>query len=441
MGFDNGADNRWQGYSHQELYDMLHSGPGSTAAGAAANRWSSMAGALSDIQQDIATGVSGSGATWVGAAADSARGALGPLGDWAQQASAAADMMRISTELQGDLLGKARADMPVPVPDPPPLSPINQLITGQVDHEVIELAQEASAQRAYQVMAQYESGTTDNTSTLGEFGEPPALVVDTTPITGTAVRGPVRFGESVRPVPRGSGGARSGPSTERSSGPARPRTSSTSRPARSTGSAPREVEPTAGEQSGRTSGAPTSPRSPGSSGSPGSSERAATGPSTGTSSAEAAGRPAAAELGTDGRTSIGSGTHAQSTAPSSAPVESTAGPGRGRYVSGGEPGRADTGRTPSGSDRFGGDRSGGGQSGTTTTSGTTTSSNAPDGRNSGSVGTPITGAVVPSARRPQHEDEPDDAVHESKYLIEADDIYGDRLSYSPRVIGESRPRR
>jgi hypothetical protein len=54
---------------------------------------------------------------------------------------------------------------------------------------------------------------------------------------------------------------------------------------------------------------------------------------------------------------------------------------------------------------------------------------------------PVTGAVVPAARRPEQEDEPDDLLHESKYLIEADDIYGDRLSYSPPVIGESRRRR
>ena len=61
MGLDNwsgsgsgtASGNRWQGYSHQQLYNMLHSGPGPAAAGTAADRWSTMAGALSDIQQDI----------------------------------------------------------------------------------------------------------------------------------------------------------------------------------------------------------------------------------------------------------------------------------------------------------------------------------------------------------------------------------------------------
>jgi hypothetical protein len=423
MGRDSGAENRWQGYSHQELYDMLHSGPGSTAAGAAADRWSRMAGALADIQQDISTGVNGSGATWVGAAADSARGALGPLGDWAQQASAAADMMRISTELQGDLIGKARAEMPVPVPAPPPTSPISQLITGQVDHEVIELAHEAAAQQAYQVMAQYEAGTTDNTSTLGDFGEPPELVVDTAPITGVAVRGPVRFGSSVRQVPRGATGERATPMTERSAGTARPGTASSGRTTRATGSAPREVEATPGEpaSAGKASGAPASPRTPGTTTSTSSA-----------SSAEGTGQAAGPQEQAGPRPTAGP---AQSTATSSAPT--------GRNTPVADPRQA-TGRTPGGVGNGGSGGSGGSGrfGGTTTTSGIP----APDsgdnrGGGGGSVGMPVTGAVVPAARRPEQEDEPDDLLHESKYLIEADDIYGDRLSYSPPVIGESRRRR
>lgn len=416
MGRDSGAENRWQGYSHQELYDMLHSGPGSTAADTAADRWSSMAGALADIQQDISTGVNGSGATWVGAAADSARGALGPLGDWAQQASSAADMMRISTELQGDLLGKARAEMPVPVPAPPPTSPISQLITGQVDHEIIELAHEAAAQQAYQVMAQYEAGTTDNTSTLGEFGEPPELVVDTAPITGVAVRGPVRFGSSVRQVPRGATGERAPSLTERSTGAARPGTASGSRTTRATGSAPREVEATPGEpaSAGKASGTPTSPRTPGTTTSTSSA-----------SSGEGTAQPAGPSEPAGPRPTV------QSTATSSAPT------GRNTPVT--DPRQA-TGRTPGGVGS-GSDGGGGRFGGTTTTSGIPAPESGDNRGGGGSVGMPVTGAVVPAARRPEQEDEPDDLLHESKYLIEADDIYGDRLSYSPPVIGESRRRR
>ncbi|HEY0807059.1 MAG TPA: hypothetical protein VGD84_18455, partial [Pseudonocardiaceae bacterium] len=60
-----------------------------------------------------------------------------------------------------------------------------------------------------------------------------------------------------------------------------------------------------------------------------------------------------------------------------------------------------------------------------------------DRTDGGATSTPRLGGVVPAARRADRDDEPD-AEHESKYLIEAEDIYGDRQSYSPPVIGEHR---
>lgn len=187
-GTNAGTDVRWQGYSHQELYDQLNSGPGAEAATPAVDTWAGLSQALEELQQDIGAGVRASGASWEGVAADSARDALNPLGDWAQQASTAADMMRVSTELQAGLLAKARADMPAPVPvtaEQPNavVSVLQHLLGEQTDHEIQEAAANAAEQKAFQVMAQYESGTSDNTASLGDFGEPPTLVVDTSPIT------------------------------------------------------------------------------------------------------------------------------------------------------------------------------------------------------------------------------------------------------------------
>jgi len=189
-----GSENRWQGYSHQELYNQLHAGPGANAAAGAADTWGGLSTALDELQQDISSGITASGASWVGAAGDSARNALGPLSDWAQQAATAADTMRFSTELQGSLLAKARAAMPAPVPvtaEQPNgmVTALQHLIGEQTDHEIQEAASNAAEQKAFQVMAEYESGTTDNTSTLGDFGQPPQLVVDSSPIAiGAAAR-------------------------------------------------------------------------------------------------------------------------------------------------------------------------------------------------------------------------------------------------------------
>jgi hypothetical protein len=147
-----------------------------------------MSDALAEIQQSITAGVAASGATWEGSAADAARFALAPLGDWAEQAAMAADTMRMSTELQGNLLGKARSDMPPPMPvtaEQPDgaVTTIAHLFGFQTDYEIQESSSNAAEQKAFQVMAEYEAGTTENTSTLGDFGTPPPLEVDTSAIT------------------------------------------------------------------------------------------------------------------------------------------------------------------------------------------------------------------------------------------------------------------
>ena len=177
-----GTGNRWQGYSHGELYQLIKSGPGPASAGVVANHWSGLSDALNEIQQDITSGVAASGAGWEGSAADAARFALAPLGDWAEQAALAADTMRVSTDLQGQLLAKARADMPPPVPvtaeqPNPAVTEVAHLFGFQTDHEIQEAAADAAEQRAFEVMADYESYTTDNTDTLGEFSMPPSLEV------------------------------------------------------------------------------------------------------------------------------------------------------------------------------------------------------------------------------------------------------------------------
>jgi hypothetical protein len=386
-GSGTASGNRWQGYSHQQLYNMLHSGPGPAAAGTAADRWSTMAGALSDIQQDISSGVAASGAAWVGSAADSAHGALNPLGQWAEQASSAADVMRISAELQGDLLSKARADMPVPIAVPQQTSQLSQLVTAQLDYEMAEAASQVAAQQAFQVMAQYEAGTTDNTNTLGDFGEPPALHVDTTPITGVAVRGRIHVPQPPRRVPRTT----------------------------STGGrvAPAPIEEPTGAAGSSSTKAPTAPVAP----------VEETAPSTPATAAEPTGSaPATTELpgGTSSSTPTtspapSSSPSAPESAPATAPAEATT-------TSSAAPTSTPT-ENPTGSGVL--------------PSRTTNASRDKSGTAAAGA-TPRVGGIMPTARRPNTNDDPDEE-HESKYLIEAEDIYGDRRSYTPPVIGESRP--
>jgi PPE family protein len=404
VGRDSGSGgNRWQGYTHQELYDMLHSGPGAAASGEVADQWSELAGALTDIQQEINAGVRGSGATWVGDAGDAARGALGPFGEWAQQAATASDVMRVSAELQGDLLGKARAAMPAPIAVPQQPGQIGQLLSAQIDFEVAELASNAAAQQAYQVMAQYEAATEDNTGTLGDFGEPPTLVVDTTPITGPVVRSPVDTPDTVGSAPRPATGTTPAPESDDEPPSARRAT----RPRRPSAEAP--VTDGADEAAAAADGTP----------------------GTGL----AAGRPATPPDGTtppdgitppDGTTAP-SGTTPSGTTPSSTPATS---PGA-RPDSRPAARQQGSGTTPSSFDPSMDD------------SPATPGPTIPASRSHDSPASRFPGgALVPAARRADDDDDRDDRDdrHESRYLIEADDIYGDPLTYTPPVIGES-PRR
>ncbi|GHH58762.1 PPE domain-containing protein [Lentzea cavernae] len=176
------VDHRWQGYSHKELYERIHSGPGASASFASMERWQGVSAALSDINDDLHKGITLSGAKWQGNAADLAQAGLNPVAAWADSARTGADVMRYSAELQAGYVSKARADMPAPVAvtaeQPGALvTGITHLFGGQTDHEKQEAAQDAAERRAREVMSTYASSTTANTSTLGQFSQPPQLQI------------------------------------------------------------------------------------------------------------------------------------------------------------------------------------------------------------------------------------------------------------------------
>ncbi|MBY8850230.1 hypothetical protein K7G98_18055, partial [Saccharothrix sp. MB29] len=133
---------------------------------------------------------------------------INPLASWADDARAGSEVMRVSAELQADYISKARSDMPPPVPvtaEKPNLlvSAITTLIGGQTDYELQEKASNAAEQRAREVMTTYASSTTSNTNTLGQFHQPPQLVIS----AGDAVRNdapacPVPVGPRWRARPR-----------------------------------------------------------------------------------------------------------------------------------------------------------------------------------------------------------------------------------------------
>ncbi|MGQ0837352.1 PPE domain-containing protein [Actinokineospora sp.] len=172
---------RWRGFTHKELYLMLHDGPGAQASADPSRRWAEVAATLTDVGQDLSTALESSGSTWVGRAAGAAYDRLVPLAAWAQASATRAGEMRLAVENQGDYIAQARADMPAPEdlpsaqPDPTMPAPV-QVAGLQTDAEAVEARQSAGEQRAFEVMAAYELNTSTNLTALSTFDEPAELI-------------------------------------------------------------------------------------------------------------------------------------------------------------------------------------------------------------------------------------------------------------------------
>src|SRR5262245_44395861 len=109
---DNAADmTRWQGFTHKDLYRLLHEGGGPAASANPSRRWAEIAGMLTEVGQDLGSAITKSGTAWSGKAASAAYDNLGGLVSWAQQSATGAAAMRQSVENQAEFLAKARAEM------------------------------------------------------------------------------------------------------------------------------------------------------------------------------------------------------------------------------------------------------------------------------------------------------------------------------------------
>ncbi len=193
------TEHRFQGYAHPELYKMINSGPGVSASIPVEQGWKQIAATLAQIDGDLHAGLSKMGAGWESDAADAAQGALSPLAEWAGFAETGATTMESSARLQGEFIADARKKMPEVVPvtteKPGLLDMAAGALTGpvgmahvvgqQLDHERQEAAADNAAAQAVKVMEDYQSDSRWNSSTLGEFPNPPQVVIDTPPPADT----------------------------------------------------------------------------------------------------------------------------------------------------------------------------------------------------------------------------------------------------------------
>ncbi|HVK25084.1 MAG TPA: PPE domain-containing protein [Actinokineospora sp.] len=175
------ATKRWQGFTHEELYRLLHEGPGAQASAAPARRWAEIATALTEVGQDLLTSLESTGAGWRGRAAGRAYDRLSPLAGWATESAEKAAEMRVAVENQGDHIARARAEMPAPESAPsqapdPTVAPAVQVAGAQTDPEPVEAAKTSAEQRAFEVMTAYQQATESNLGTLTPLGVPAAVI-------------------------------------------------------------------------------------------------------------------------------------------------------------------------------------------------------------------------------------------------------------------------
>ncbi|TDP93636.1 hypothetical protein [Labedaea rhizosphaerae] len=168
---------RWQGYSHDELYKLLHDGPGATASALPTQRWSEIALTLADVDADLRGALNRSADGWRGGAASVAYERLGTLATWADSAGQSAGAMRDATQRQAENIARARADMPAPTKVPtaspdPTAAPAMQVLALQGDQETPDAAASAGEQSAHDVMTTYQLNTESTVESLGTFVAP-----------------------------------------------------------------------------------------------------------------------------------------------------------------------------------------------------------------------------------------------------------------------------
>jgi hypothetical protein len=99
----------WRGLDHRTIYEMVvNGGKGTGMSIDAEQRWAKVQQTIADAERAIATAVGESRAGWEGVGAEAMEGAYTPLGAWALDAAASAQMTAVAVRDQGQLAFETR---------------------------------------------------------------------------------------------------------------------------------------------------------------------------------------------------------------------------------------------------------------------------------------------------------------------------------------------
>ncbi|MFC0069948.1 PPE domain-containing protein, partial [Umezawaea endophytica] len=118
----------WMTYSHQELYDMVHTGVDLTSAATVKDNWTTLGTTLAEVKDQLISAIFASSSGWEGVSAEKARDGLLTVVKWAENTSDHATNVAECISLEIEHVVTAREQMPKPAPVPTPVPPVDQVV-------------------------------------------------------------------------------------------------------------------------------------------------------------------------------------------------------------------------------------------------------------------------------------------------------------------------
>lgn len=171
----------YQGIPHEEMQTMVQSVNPSQVTGVSSS-WTQLANAMATFGQELGQAATKSGATWKGAAAESAYGFVSGLGTWSDQSGQAAQLAADQVYSQSSAAESAKNSMPDPIPfswtdemkNWASSNPFNLVDNIDQSFEKQQQSQDAHDQAA-QVMSSYDNNLYTAASKAPAFNPPPTF--------------------------------------------------------------------------------------------------------------------------------------------------------------------------------------------------------------------------------------------------------------------------
>ncbi|WP_035273603.1 PPE domain-containing protein, partial [Actinoalloteichus caeruleus] len=163
----------WNGISHERIVDWLRE-PATDSLVDSVDQWERGLGdRFQRVTDLIDQALHASGAVWDGQAADRMRAGVSPLAQFAVEAGETARSVGAGARQVADSFEHLRREMP-PVPVRPDHdawvnAPVAALVTGRVDQELAEQEERDAAERARDLMREYEGAVGEATHGLPVF--------------------------------------------------------------------------------------------------------------------------------------------------------------------------------------------------------------------------------------------------------------------------------